>query len=214
MDLSDDVSPLTTEPEATPMAERASDVSMSVKMVSGMMGGVADSLTRTSIELSRYETDVVAAREVSTNLQAQMTNLLTLAAKVGSVLSLIEKVATQTRVLAFNATVEAAHAGEQGRGFAVVAAAVKDLARQTQSATQDIRSAMGDITTAASTTSVRSRDLDDALQRISKTTDDFVARLKEQADVSHAACRYVDEAAETVDGIAKDLEAERKQSCH
>ncbi|MBL8937915.1 MAG: hypothetical protein JNM69_25355, partial [Archangium sp.] len=198
-----DVSSLTTHDAA--LGERAGDVSMSVRMVSGMMAGVAESLSRTSNQLEGYEGEVSKARQVSAELQERMKQLLAVADQVTTVLAHIERVALQTRLLAFNATMEAARAGAQGRGFAVVASSVKDLAKQTHDATLEIREAMTAISGAASETSCRSQSLDTSLQTITSATHTFIENLKEQAEVSTAACRYVDEAAESVDGIAKAL---------
>jgi putative methionine-R-sulfoxide reductase with GAF domain len=59
-------------------------------------------------------------------------------AAVGEVIRIISGIADQTNLLALNATIEAARAGELGKGFAVVASEVKDLARETASATQKV----------------------------------------------------------------------------
>lgn len=59
-------------------------------------------------------------------------------AQIGSVVKTINTIAEQTKLLALNATIEAARAGEAGRGFAVVAGEVKNLARETAVATEDI----------------------------------------------------------------------------
>lgn len=59
-------------------------------------------------------------------------------AKIDEVVKLISQIAWQTKLLAFNARIEAAHAGEAGRGFEVVAQEVKNLAQQTASATDNI----------------------------------------------------------------------------
>jgi methyl-accepting chemotaxis protein len=58
--------------------------------------------------------------------------------QIGEVLVLITKIAEQTKLLALNATIEAARAGEAGKGFAVVATEVKDLARNTGGAVNEI----------------------------------------------------------------------------
>jgi methyl-accepting chemotaxis protein len=58
--------------------------------------------------------------------------------RIGSVVSLIAKIAHQTNLLALNATIESSRAGEMGRGFSVVASEVKSLAKQTTEATGQI----------------------------------------------------------------------------
>jgi methyl-accepting chemotaxis protein len=59
-------------------------------------------------------------------------------AKIDEVVKLISQIAWQTKLLAFNARIEATHAGDAGRGFEVVAQEVKNLAQQTASATDNI----------------------------------------------------------------------------
>ena len=65
--------------------------------------------------------------------------------KIGTIVKLIDDIASQTNLLALNATIEAARAGEAGKGFAVVANEVKSLARQTGEATKDIAAQVEEI---------------------------------------------------------------------
>lgn len=58
--------------------------------------------------------------------------------EIGQVIKVITSIAQQTNLLALNATMGAARAGEAGKGFAVVANEVKELAKQTASATEEI----------------------------------------------------------------------------
>ena len=74
----------------------------------------------------------------ASSMTAEVEALGTASAAVDDVIRIIGAIANQTNLLALNATIEAARAGELGRGFAVVAGEVKDLARETASATQKV----------------------------------------------------------------------------
>ena len=87
------------------------------------------------------------ARKISEQAGAQAQNLALLmqqfgqaAQQIGQVTETITAISSQTNLLALNATIEAARAGEAGKGFAVVANEIKELAKQTAAATEDIKS--------------------------------------------------------------------------
>jgi methyl-accepting chemotaxis protein len=95
--------------------------------------------------VDRLREAAAAAGEVADSAVAQasaMTGevaaLTEASASIGEVIRIISGIADQTNLLALNATIEAARAGELGRGFAVVASEVKDLARETAAATQQV----------------------------------------------------------------------------
>ncbi|GEM_PF-1310357 len=122
----------------------------------GSMTGAVDSVAAAIREMEAGLLDVsrsagkAAAVAVEASRSAGdtariMDHLGRSAKEVGKVVDLIKGIAAQTNLLALNATIEAASAGEAGKGFAVVAGEVKVLAKQTASATEEIRTRVGEI---------------------------------------------------------------------
>ncbi|MBL8481092.1 MAG: hypothetical protein JNJ60_02765 [Rhodocyclaceae bacterium] len=110
--------------------------------------GAIDSSARNAEQVAHKARDAVegalagtrtlaqAVERVETGLDAVMKVLK----QVSTAAAEIEQIAFQTRIVAFNASVEAVRAGERGRGFAVVAEAVKELAQKVQDSSQQIKS--------------------------------------------------------------------------
>ncbi|HCK18126.1 MAG TPA: chemotaxis protein, partial [Thalassospira sp.] len=95
--------------------------------VAGAAEELDSSIREISSQVSRASTisnDVEnSVQQTSETIEA----LNTAAEQIGTVVELIDKIASQTNLLALNATIEAARAGEAGKGFAVVASEVKNL---------------------------------------------------------------------------------------
>lgn len=93
-------------------------------------------------EISRNATNAVSvcntAVEAAVSTNSTINKLGASSTEIGNVIKVINSIAEQTNLLALNATIEAARAGEAGKGFAVVANEVKELAKQTSDATEDI----------------------------------------------------------------------------
>jgi methyl-accepting chemotaxis protein len=99
------------------------------------MGGTIKEIAKNASEAARIASQAVRAAE-ETNSSVSKLGASTL--EIGNVIKVITSIAEQTNLLALNATIEAARAGEAGKGFAVVANEVKELAKQTAAATEDI----------------------------------------------------------------------------
>ena len=85
------------------------------------------------------------AREAVAQVGREVGGIVDTLRQVAEAAGQITRIALQTRLVAFNASVEAKRAGEAGRGFGVVADAVKDLSAQVEASSKDILGTMAEL---------------------------------------------------------------------
>jgi methyl-accepting chemotaxis protein len=111
------------------------------------------------------------------------------------VVRLITAIAEQTNLLALNATIEAARAGDMGKGFAVVAGEVKDLARQTAQATEQITARIAAIQDSSTAAAAAIGEIANVITRIGDYTTTIASAVEEQPATTAEVSRNVTEAA-------------------
>ena len=164
-------------------------------------------LTIQSIASNANEAAKVASSAVSA-AQAANTTVAKLGqsgAEIGIVIKVITSIAQQTNLLALNATIEAARAGEAGKGFAVVANEVKELAKQTALATEDISRKINaiqldtkDAVTAIGTVSA-------VINQINNISATIAAAVEQQSATTNEMTRNVSEAASGAGDISRNI---------
>ncbi|MBN8524887.1 MAG: methyl-accepting chemotaxis protein [Planctomycetes bacterium] len=170
------------------VAASATELSASTKTLAEGMSAVADQ--------ARNATSQVAA------VDALMGKLTTAAGEIGTAVELIQGVANRTNLLALNATIEAARAGDAGRGFAVVAGEVKDLARQTAAATQDITARIAAIQQATTQAGEAMRAVTTAVNEVTGAQTNMAAAVEEQDATTREMANRIEEAAQATAGAS------------
>ncbi|MCC6348407.1 MAG: methyl-accepting chemotaxis protein [Candidatus Eisenbacteria bacterium] len=134
--------------------------------------------------------------------------------QIEDVLEVITSIAEQTNILALNAEIEAARAGEAGKGFAVVANEVKELARETARATEDINRRIDAIRDNSREAVATIGEIVAIIERINATQTTIASAVEQQsaatAEITRSmgeAARGTAEIAETIGAVARSTES-------
>jgi methyl-accepting chemotaxis protein len=125
--------------------------------------------------------------------------------EIGNVISMINSIAQQTNLLALNATIEAARAGEAGKGFAVVAKEVKDLAKQTAIATEEITESVVAIQTSTTEAVTGIQEITHIMEQVNNIFTTIASAVEEQIATTDEIARNVTESAKGTQEIASNI---------
>jgi len=192
---------------------QASRVAVSAHQLTQNMHTLAAATEEMSLTVREIAKNAAAASQVASTAvqEAQASNIRVSrlgesSLEIGKVVRIITHIAQQTRLLALNATIEAAHAGAAGKGFAVVAGEVKELARETSQATDEISSKIEAIqsdTREAMTSIAQIQRIVDQIYDLQNT---IAAAVEEQTATANEMSRNLAEGAEGTSAIASAIE--------
>jgi methyl-accepting chemotaxis protein len=203
----------------TNMSGSTQEMSSNVKTVAAAVEEMTASITE--VARSAQEAAAVAknAAELAQVSDQKIEQLGSAANDIGRVIDEIQDIAEQTNLLALNATIEAARAGDAGKGFAVVATEVKELAKQTAAATEDIRKRIVGIQacTAETVNSIHeisavianvdnvSRTIASAVEEQSITTKEIARNIAQTSTAAEMVAKGVAESASVTQQIARNI---------
>lgn len=187
-------------------------VSTSAQDVSGSVSNVVIAVKEINIALNEVSKNCEGSINVAkdADLRAKETSLIIgklsdLSKKIGRIVNLINDIADQTNMLALNAAIEAAGAGEAGRGFAVVASEVKELAKQTAGATDEIASQIETMQAEMADAVKAVAGITEVIQTINENTNNIAASVTEQSAVVGDISTSVITAAQQVTLITTEI---------
>ncbi|MCP4104039.1 MAG: hypothetical protein GY749_00640 [Desulfobacteraceae bacterium] len=187
---------------AVTMSEKANIVATATEEMSANMNSVAAASEQasTNVKMVATATEEMATtvNEIAQNSEKarSITNEAVYQAKsasdkvnklgnaaheISKVTEVITEISEQTNLLALNATIEAARAGEAGKGFAVVANEIKELARQTPEATQDIKNKIEDIQNSTTETVREIGQISDVINKVNEIVSIIATAVEEQS---------------------------------
>ena len=206
---------------ATQMSENAKRTSQDSEYATGISSEVASGV---QIVATNTEEMVASIKEISrsANESAQMSRdtlhnaletnktiskLGASSQEIGNVIKVISSIAQQTNLLALNATIEAARAGDAGKGFAVVANEVKELAKQTAKATEDITNKIGAIQKDSTAAVEAISEISASIEKLNSLSGAIAASVEEQTATTNEVSRVVVQSSKGVENIATSVRA-------
>ncbi|MBN1912229.1 MAG: methyl-accepting chemotaxis protein [Pirellulales bacterium] len=179
-------------------SENARSVASAVEEMTITIGQVASNAE----QASKVAADAARLAHTSTGTIGDLSEAAT---AIGKVIETIQDIAEQTNLLALNATIEAARAGEAGSGFAVVANEVKQLARQTAEATEDIRVRIEGIQASTGQAVQSMSDISKVIEQVDEVSRTIAATVEQQNVAAKEIAQNVARSTTATETIAQGI---------
>lgn len=193
-------------------SSEANSASISTRQVNDNVKAVTDSSKALSTDILAMTDNVREAAKMATHAVEQVcltdetvSSLGSSSAEIGEVIKLITAIAKQTNLLALNATIEAARAGDAGRGFAVVANEVKELARETANATDQISQKVENIQNGTEDAVLAIKNIAGTINQINAIQADLSLAFELQAETTGNIHFRAVEASEGTEEVAQSI---------
>ncbi len=194
-----------TSAQADVVSKAAQTVSQNLQTVATgaeEMGASIKEIAKNATEAAKVATAAVKVAETTTVTVSKLGDSST---EIGQVIKVITSIAQQTNLLALNATIEAARAGEAGKGFAVVANEVKELAKETAKATEDISRKIEAIQTDTKAAVDAIASISGVIHQINDISSTIATAVEEQNATTNEMSRNVSEAATGAGEITSNI---------
>jgi methyl-accepting chemotaxis protein len=208
------------------ISSRASEVATAAEQMSGNMGilaaaseEIASNMDRVAIGTEEIPETIAKISKNCENAQSITLNAVKKAKEasskierfgisaieIGKATEAIDDISNQTNLLALNATIEAARAGEAGKGFAVVANEIKELAKQTAQATEDIKEKVAGIQASSADATIQINEISMVIDNVSRIVSEISVAIGEQSETTKKIAENVSQAAAGIQEVHRNV---------
>ena len=192
------------------MAEDSDSISTGINTVAIAIEEMTSSLNEVAKNTHQASRVSQSASKATDEINEKMDGLVNASKQIGKVVGVIKDIADQTNMLALNATIEAAGAGEAGKGFAVVAGEVKELAKQSADATDEISGQIEQIQTSTNVVVDAISGISKVISEIAGINETIASSVEEQTATAAEIAQSIAENASTVKEVADNAGSSAK----
>ncbi len=197
---------------AEELSSNMNSVAAAIEETSTNVGLVATSAEGLSSTISEIAQNSEKARDITEEAVSKarkasdrVGELGQAADDIGRVTEAITDISEQTNLLALNATIEAARAGEAGKGFAVVANEIKELAKQTAEATQEIKEKIEGVRVSTDGTISEIERISNVINEVNETVATIAAAVEEQSGTTREIAGNISQAAIGIQEVTENV---------
>ncbi|MCK4486460.1 MAG: methyl-accepting chemotaxis protein [Desulfobacterales bacterium] len=175
----------------------------------GMVATAAEQMTTTINEIAQNSEKACSitgeAVSQAKSASAKIDELGKAAREIGMVTETITEISEQTNLLALNATIEAARAGEAGKGFAVVANEIKELAKQTAGATEEIKNKIEGIQDSTAGTVSEIEEISKVINEVNEIVSTIATAIEEQSVTTKEIANNVAQTSKGIEEVTQNV---------
>lgn len=199
------VAEMTTE-RTLASSNAATTASQSTQIVASAAEELSASINDINNHVAQSSSITTQAAKEADKTDRLINALNEAAGNVGTVIEMINNIASQTNLLALNATIEAARAGEAGKGFAVVAHEVKNLASQTARATEDITNQINSMQSITADATTAIRGIGETIREIHHISSTIAIGMGEQNAATLEIARSIQQASQSTENVTQNVQ--------
>jgi len=185
----------------TSIAAAMEEASVNVNMVASAAGEMTSTINEITQNAAKARVITGEAVTQADKASTQVGELGGSAREIGQVVETITDISEQVNLLALNATIEAARAGDAGKGFAVVANEIKELAKQTAEATQEIKHRVDAIQNSTDGTVAEIEKITSVVKDINENVMVIASAVEEQSATTRNISDNVSQAAQGITDV-------------
>lgn len=194
------------------MTVNMNSVAAAMEQSSTNLNTVASAAEEMNSTITEIAQNAEKARDITQNAVSKaneskeiMNELSESANAIGKVVETITDISAQVNLLSLNATIEAARAGEAGRGFAVVANEIKDLAKQTSSASMDIKEKIESIQSSSEGSLSSIEEISKVISDVNDIVSTIATAVEEQSSATSEIAENISQASSGIEEVNSNV---------